>query len=492
MPQICGKAMASPNSVSPRHLRRTGMVLVGAALLGGCAGIPGPERHAPLAGAPASAQSLPAGTARWPDENWWRSGDAQLSSLIEEGLAHSPDLAVTAARMQKAAAMARVAGAPLLPSLDGRGSLGVARQSLNNGFPATFSAFLPHGWDDNGQIATSLGFDPDLWGRNRSAAAAARAEGGAVAIEARAARLALATAIAGAYADLGGLLAVAEVRRAEVDNRSALLRLVVERAAAGMENQAAVHSAEAQLASARGDLAAARAGVELRRHQLGVLLGAGPDRAATLTPSPAELSAALPADAATGLLARRGDIAAARLRVQAAAARIRVARADFFPSVRLDALIGFQSVGIEKLVQSASTFGAVGPALSLPLFHGGARIGQYRGAQADFEAARADYERTVLGAYQQAADAVSTRAALVVQRTEARTAERASAEAFRIAQERYRAGLSSYLDVLTVEERWLLARLAAASLDAAARGADVALIRALGGGYAASAEGPKE
>jgi NodT family efflux transporter outer membrane factor (OMF) lipoprotein len=484
------EGMISLRSVSPRRLRRTGIALSGALLLAGCAGIPGAERAAPLAGAPPSALSLPAGTAQWPDENWWRGGDPQLAGLIEEGLAHSPDLAATAARMRKAAAMARIAGAAQLPSLDTRGGLGLERQSLNIGFPPAFAAFLPHGWDDNGQVAATLGFDPDLWGRNRSAATAARAEAAASAIEASTARLALATAIAGAYADLSGLLAVAEVRRAEVDNRSALLRLVSERAAAGLEYQATVRTAEAQLASARGDLAAARAGADLRRHQLGALLGAGPDRVANLVPAPTELAAALPADAATGLLARRGDIAAARLRVEAAAARIRVARADFFPSLRLDALIGFQSIGIDKLLQPASTFGSIGPALNLPLFHGGARIGQYRGAQADFEVARADYERTVLAAYQQAADAVTNRAALLVQRSEARTAESASAEAFHIAQERYRAGLSSYLDVLTVEERWLQARLAAASLDAAARGADVALIRALGGGYtAAGAEG---
>ena len=488
--------MISPISVLPRCHWRTGKALLGvslpALLLGGCAGIPGAERTAPLAGAPAATQSLPAGTASWPDENWWHAGDPQLAALIEEGLAHSPDLAITTARMRKAAAMARVAGAANLPSLDARGTAGLERQSLNMGFPPAFTAFLPHGWDDNGQVAATLGFDPNLWGRNRSAAAAARAEAAATMIEGRAARLALATAIAGAYADLGGLLAVADVRRAEVENRAALLRLVSARAAAGLEYQASIRSAEAQLASARGDLAGANAGVELRRHQLGVLLGAGPDRAAALAPIPADIAAALPADAATGLLARRGDIAAARLRVEAAAARIRVARADFFPSLRLDALIGFQSIGIDKLLQSASTFGSIGPALSLPLFHGGARIGQYRGAQADFEAARADYERTVLGAYQQAADAVSNLAALLVQRTEARTAESASADAFHIAQERYRTGLSSYLDVLTVEERWLQARLAAASFDAAARGADVALIRALGGGYAAAgAEGHK-
>lgn len=470
-----------------------GLALAAVFLLAGCAGIPGPEGRAALSGAPPAAQSLPAGTGQWPGEDWWRGGDAQLAGLIEEGLAHSPDLAVAGARMQKAAAMARVAGAAGLPSLDLRGNVGEQRQSLNMGYPAAFTAFLPHGWNDTGQVAASLGYDLDLWGRNRSSAAAARADAAAAAIDARAARLALATSIAGAYADLSGLLAVAQVRQAEVENRAALLRLVSDRAAAGMENQAAVRSAEAQLANARGDLAAARAGVELRRHQLGVLLGAGPDRAANVVPTPGEPGAPLPADAATGLLARRGDIAAARLRVEAAAARVRVARADFFPSLRLDALIGFQAVGIGNLLQSASTYGNAGPALTLPLFHGGARIGQYRGAQADFEAARADYERTVLGAYQQAADAVSNRAALKVQRAEAHAAEAASAEAFRLARERYRAGLSSYLDVLAVEERWLMARLGMASLDAAARGADISLIRALGGGYAAAgAEGPKE
>ncbi|MBS0255001.1 MAG: efflux transporter outer membrane subunit [Proteobacteria bacterium] len=471
-----------------RYSTRSAAIGLALLALSGCAGIPGRESRAQLPGAPAAAHSLPDGTGAWPEEGWWRAGDPQLAALIEEGLAHSPDLAVAEARMARAGALARAAGAGLWPSLDGKGGVGLGRQSLNLGYPAQFVAFLPHGWDDQAQVAASLGFDPDLWGRNRSALAAARAEARAAGADARAARLALATAIAGAYADLGGQLAVAELRGAIETNRATMLTLMRQREAAGLENHAGVNNAEALLASARTDRAAADAAVALRRHQLAALLGAGPDRTEALVPAAAAIPAALPAGASTDLLGRRADIAVARARVTAAAARVRVARADFFPSLRLDALVGLQSVGVEKLFQAASTFGSVGPALNLPLFHAGARIAQYRGAQADYAGAVADYNRTVLAAYQQAADAVANHAGLAVQRDASAEGLRAAASALELARGRARAGLASNLEVLSAEERWLQARIAAAALGAAARGADIALIRALGGGFAAPAK----
>ncbi len=477
------------NTYPTRSVTRPWRWALGGVVLGlGACAAPPPAALPPALNV-AATQSLPASLAAWPDAAWWRTaGDPQLAALIDEALGQSPDLAMAMARLRKASALAQVAGGAMLPTLDASGTAGLERQSINLGYPPQFQAFLPRGWNDNGQLNLTLGFDPDLWGRNRAALAAATSEAMAAQVEAQAARAALASAVAGAYADLGGALASRSLRAALLENRAGLVHLMEQRLASGLENRAAVRMAEAEAAQASGDLATADEIVARSRHLLALLLGAGPDRAQALVPAEfIALAPGLPADVTTALLGRRPDIAAARARISAAAARVRVARADFFPTLRLNALIGLQAVGLGQLLDGGATYGSLGPALSLPLFHGGARRGLYRGAAADYDAALADYNRTVLGAYQQAADAVSARAALDRRLGQARIAARAEAEALALAQGRYRAGLADRRDVLAVEARFEQARLVEAALVAAARGADVALIRALGGGFAAPA-----
>ncbi len=441
------------------------------------------------AGTPA-AQNPAGAPAAWPGEGWWQSyGDAQLPQLINEALAHSPDMAAAAARLAKANAMTGVARAALLPTLDGKATVGLTKQSYNMGIPPQYQFIIPHGWKPEGQITATLGWDIDLWGRNRAALSAARAEGLAAEIDSRATRLALATAIADSYVGLADDIATQGVRQATLTNREDVESLVTQRFQQGLENRAGVAMARADAASARADLAAAQAQVATRRNQLAALMGAGPDRGlAIAAPALAPVGdRGLPADVTSDLLGRRADIAAARARALAAAARVQVAHADFFPAITLQGLAGYQSLGLGQLLTPGSTFGTVGPALTLPIFHGGELRGLYRGARADYDLAVADYNRTVVGAYQQLADAVTTRAAAIRQRDNTAAAEAASADAYNLAGARFKAGLSTRLDVLASQDRLLAASAARSAADTAARQADVALIRALGGGYAAPA-----
>lgn len=460
-------------------------------LLSGCAAVPdiGPK---PVPRGPntiAASQSLPeAGSGQWPADAWWTAyGDPQLDSLIAEGLVNSPDVAAATARLRKADALAQQAGAALLPTLDAAGAAGLTKQSYNLGFPPQYVAFLPHGWKGEGQLNATLGFDLDLWGRNRAALAAATSERQAAAVDAQQAALMLTTSIAQAYADLGAALALRDNRAAALDSRTATQSLTDQRMREGMETRGSLRTAQAQAASARADLLAADQTVMIRRHQLAVLLGAGPDRGLTIAaPQLAPLGLHdLPVGVTTALMGRRADIVAARTRVEAAASRIKMARADFYPSVKLQALVGIESLGFSQLFTSGSTYGTVGPAISLPLFHGGALRGAYRSARADYDLAVADYDRTVLTAYQQVADAVTDRALLARRLTEARAAASASEEANTIAIARYRGGLSNYLAALIVQDQLVQTREALVMTDAAYRTADVALIRALGGGFGA-------
>lgn len=454
------------------------------ALLAGCATAPADQTSAVPAGqVRATAAFAPFPEGQWPADAWWlQFGDPQLDTLVTEGLAGSPDIAIAAARMRRADAIAREAAGGLYPRLDAAGAGSLDRRSYNTGFP---KEFVPKGWLDSGQVSATASFEPDLWGRNRAAVAAAFSEAEATAIEAREAQLALASTIAAAYFDFARLQAERDIRRDALKVREETLRIVSGKFAAGMETRGSVRQAEAQVAQARSLLGATVQAATERGNQIAALVGAGPDRALALArPALGEaMPARLPPGATTALMARRADIAAARARVEAATGRIAVARADFFPAIRLDAMLGLQALGIGKLLESDSLVGSVGPAVSLPLFRGGALRARYRHAEAGRDEAIAFYNAAVVGAYREVADAVTAQASLVRRLEGAREARAAMEDAYRIARLRYQGGLSNYLDVLAVEDRLLEARLAEATLEAAARGNNVTLIRALGGGY---------
>lgn len=461
-----------------------------AALLSACATAPdlGPKPSIRPVSSVGAAQSLPGdpAPAAWPVDDWWRGyGDAQLTALIEEGLRDSPDVAIAAARLRAAQGAAQAAGAALLPSVDARAQAGLEKQSKNLGIPPQF---VPGGWQDVGQASLNLGFDIDLWGRNRAQLAAATSEAEAARIEARLAALMLTTGIASAYADLARLHAERDVRASAVELRLATQKLVSDRVRSGLDTRAELKQADAGVPQARADLSAVDEAIATTRHQIAALIGAGPDRGLAIArPALAALHPlALPTRVTTDLIGRRPDIAAARARTEAAASRIKVARADFYPAISLGALIGVQSLGLSNLTDRQSVYGNAGPAVSLPIFHGGALSGRYRGARASYDESVANYDKTVLTAYREVADAVTGRRAIADQLGQLRQALADSEDAYAIARKRYEGGLSTYLDVLTAQERLLQVRLAAASVDARAFAIDIALVRALGGGFSAT------
>lgn len=483
---------------------RSGGIFAILLAFGGCAAVPdlGTQPVTRTPGSIEAVQSLTAASSAWPGDGWWKTyGDPQLDALVTEGLRASPDLAAAGARFRRAAAAAQQAGAALLPSADLEASAQATKQSYNMGLP---KAFVPQGWLGTGRLALDLGFDLDLWGRNRAVLAAATSDARAAEIDAQQAKLALTTAIADAYADLVRLHDEADIAKRTFDIRVATQKLVADRRQNGLETRGSVRQADATVASARARLAAAQMAIELRQHQIAALIGAGPDRGlAIVRPNLPRLTPlGLPADVTTNLVARRPDVAAALARTEAAAKRIKVARADFFPAIRLGALVGIQSLGYETVFTGAgaaggpkpflnnlfskdSIFGNAGPAISLPIFHGGALNGQYRGARATYDEAVATYDRTVLAAYQDVADAVTMRRTLDQRLADARAAVAASEDAYAVAQKRYRGGLSTYLDVLTVEDQLLAARQSLAGLEASLFSNDIALVRALGGGFVA-------
>jgi NodT family efflux transporter outer membrane factor (OMF) lipoprotein len=214
-------------------------------------------------------------------------------------------------------------------------------------------------------------------------------------------------------------------------------------------------------------------------------VGQGPDRGlAIAAPDQVTLHAfGLPADAGVALVGRRPDIAAARARVEAAARRIDVARADFYPNINLVALAGLQTIGLDTLSSAGSRFGQIGPAISLPIFSAGRLENAYRGAHAQYDEAVALYNQTLIDALRDVADTLSDQTSLDAQLAASRQGVAAAEDAYRVARNRYGAGLSTYIDVLTIENRLVEQRLHLTRLESRAFTLDVALVRALGGGF---------
>jgi NodT family efflux transporter outer membrane factor (OMF) lipoprotein len=191
----------------------------------------------------------------------------------------------------------------------------------------------------------------------------------------------------------------------------------------------------------------------------------------------------LPGNLQASLLGRRPDIVAARLRAEAAAKQIDVAGAQFYPDVNLAAFIGFQSLGLNMLSKSGSVTGSIGPAITLPIFDSGRLKGQYKGARAEYDAAVASYNGAVTQALHEVADVGVSQRALAGRLERTQAAVDAATEAHRIAQNRYRGGLATYLEVLNAEDALLANVQALANLRSRRFALDVQLVRALGGGY---------
>jgi NodT family efflux transporter outer membrane factor (OMF) lipoprotein len=451
-------------------------------LLAGCVPRlgPAPAINAVAPGETAATVSARPGVAI--DQAWWAHfADPQLDALVAEALKGSPDVAAAVARVAQADALAQQAGAAALPSLTADGLAGATKQSQNLGPPPQF---VPDGIISTGRLTATFNFNLDLWGKQRAAVRAARGDAAAARLDADQARLILSTEVANAYAELQRDFALAATARAALALRQESARLSGLRVRGGLDNRGSSAQAEARAPAAQADLEAANAAIALTRHRLAVLLGRGPDRGEAITPPAMKpYAVGIPANAGIDLVGRRPDVVAARVRTEAAAERIKVAKADFYPNINLGAVIGLQSLGLSKLFDGGSSYGNAGPAFSLPIFDGGRIAGRYRGSRADFDLSVANYDKTLLAALGQAADAVATLDSTEAQLAAQRRSVVANGEAARIARLRYTGGLSNQLVQLTAEDSLVASQRAAADLEGRRLLAQVALIRALGGGY---------
>jgi NodT family efflux transporter outer membrane factor (OMF) lipoprotein len=472
------------NQIMKQVMKHT-LTLLGAAALSACVSLPGksPQQAIRPPSAFTSTQAFAAPTGSWPAAGWWKAyGDAQLNALIEEGLAGSPSIAIADARLRRARAAADSSRGSLMPQVSANSSMTEQKQSYNYLSPA---AMTPQGWNDYGRSSLDFSWELDFWGKNRAALAAATSDAIAAAADADQARLTLSSAIASGYAELARLHAALDTAAAARDLRRKTAELFGKRFENGLETRGSQRQADSRRAASEAEVLSLEEQVALQKNRIAALLGAGPDRALSIARPKVDFmrSFTLPATLSVDLIGRRPDLIAARLRAEAAAKRIHVTRAQFYPNVNLSAFIGVQALGLDMLKESGSGIGSVGPAINLPIFNGGKLRGQLRGAEAEYAEAVANYDKALVQALQEVADAAVSQGALAPQIERIGAAVEAAREAWRVQSNRYEGGLATYLDVLSAED-YLLSNLRTQSdLQSRSMTLDVALTKALGGGY---------
>ena len=452
--------------------------LVAAVTLSACAYTPTRATHPAaldggalgLAGAPA-----PAVTERW----WQAFGDARLDELVAAATRDNPTLAEALARLQRASSDALAAASAGGVQVEASGEV------LRERFSDRYIIPPPYGgasfWD--GQAQLGLAYDLDFWGRQRAVIRAAERYTRAGELDVRAAALALQGAVVTAYIELDLRHAVADIAREAEDTRGQIAALTRRRVAAGLDTGIDRRAADAALPESRADRDQALAAIDLTVHRLAELAGRGAPAYTNIGRPKLAYDAAIPLPSVLpgDLLLRRPDLQAALARVAAAAAAEDAARLAAYPEINLRAFAGFAALTLADLLSAPARTYGLGPAVRLPIFDAGLLRARFRGAGADLEVAVARYNATVLGAVREVADGISTVDARGRGLRDADQRLTLLIQARQLAEERYRAGLTTRLTVLEADSRVLAARralVAARALEAEAR---VGLVVVLGG-----------
>jgi len=406
-----------------------------------------------------------------------------LDELEREAEAKNQDLKAAAARVTQARALARNAKADFFPSLTLDPSAARVRVSDNE-----LNA-VPNRLGNDFRVPLDLTYELDLWGRVRRSfeGANADAQGRLAAFEGT--LLVLKADVALNYFALRTLDTERAILRSTLKLRRDALDLVNARFTGGAASELDVSRAETELNSTEAELFAVERSRSEVEHALAVLVGkAAGDFAVKELPLDANtLPPVIPAGLPGDLLERRPDIAEAERALAAANARIGVAKAAFFPVVRLTGLAGFESMDVDTLFNWQSRVWSIGPSITLPVFQGGRNRANLKRSQAAFEENVADYRQRILVAFKEVQDAL-TGARLLSQQAGAQERSRASArKTADISNTRYRAGLVSYLEVVESERTALTAERDSARLTGQRLVTSVQLIKALGGGWADSA-----
>jgi NodT family efflux transporter outer membrane factor (OMF) lipoprotein len=418
---------------------------------------------------------------RLPRGAWWRVfGDLELNALAEQVATANQDVKIAEARYREARAAILFNRAALFPTISAGAGASALKESANQ-------PFRPSGLSTSGSgdflASLDLSYEADLWGRVRRSVAAARQEAQASAADLETAKLSLQAALVVAYFELRSADAQTRLLNATLKAYAASLELTTNRFVEGAAPKSDVALAQTQLDTTRAqatDIGVQRAQLE---HAIATLIGT-PPAAFSLPPRDESLTpAVIPVGVPSELLERRPDIAAAERRVAEANEQIGIARAAYYPTVMLNASVGFESASPASWFSWPSLLWAVGLSMTQTLFDGGRRAATSDAARAAYDATVANYRQTTLTAFQQVEDNLAALRILAQEGDEQRRAVESSRESLQLATNRYEGGADSYLLVLTAQTIALANERVEVDILRRRMDASVLLIKAVGGGW---------
>jgi NodT family efflux transporter outer membrane factor (OMF) lipoprotein len=407
-------------------------------LLGGCAG------QRPGMSPPPLPDAFVRGTTSdgaAPVERWWKIfDDSELDQLLDEALAANLDLAQAHARVEQAEAVIRSTAAARHPTLNLTGQAGRGSQPGRNGDTDT----------ETYRLSAAAGYELDLWGKLRQRAAAARFDAEASTEDLKLLYLSLSAQLADLYFLTAEQQAQLDLTDRTIATFADTLNRVERRYREGLVPSVDVYQARQNLAAALARRPQFEANLATSEHALSVLLGRYPAPLENPPPQLPALPAAFPAGLPAELLARRPDVQAAWLRLEAVDARLAAAIAERFPSINLLGSYGLLRSDMGLGVISGAFFEVLA-SLSQPLYDGGRRRAEVERSRAQMQEQLARYQQTVLRAFQEVEDALVRNQTGEARIVHLQTRRDSAAATLRLSLDRYLQGLSDYLPVLTAQ-----------------------------------------
>jgi len=409
---------------------------------------------------------------------WWRIfNDPELNRIEERVGASNQTVALAAANFQAARAVVKQSQSQLFPSVTYNPSVSRARTASGKGTGTTTTQIT---------LPVDASWEPDFWGSVHNTVKASRFDAQAAQADLENAKLGVHSDAAVDYFQIRSLDEQEAILTSSVAAYRESLKLVQSRYATGIASDQDVAQAQTQLNTAEAqatDLGIQRAQFE---HALAVLAGQPAPVFAIGHSWSKTRPVSVPPGLPSALLERRPDIAAAERRVAAANAQIGVARAAFFPTLTLSGSGGIQSHSFSKLVGGSSLIWSVGSSMAGTLFDAGKRQGVSEQAWASYQATVASYRQTVLTGMQEVEDNLSKQRILARELQQQEAAVESSQRYLTLANNRYKLGIDSYINVMTAQAALLNNSRAAANVRLNQMTTAVLLIKSLGGGWDAS------
>jgi len=412
---------------------------------------------------------------------WWEMfHEPELNAFENQVTISNQSVAVAVANFLAARAVVKQSRSQYFPTVTttpsvtrSRGSLGGTQSSPSSTTSPITEYSLPF----------DVSWELDFWGRIRNTVKANSLEAQATLADLENVRLVIQAEVAVDYFQLRVLDMQKQLLDASVLAYQESLKLTQVQYDTGIASGQDVEQAETQLEITRAqatDLGVLRAQFE---HTIAMLLGKPASSFSIATNSLAATPIAIPFGVPSQLLERRPDIAAAERRVAEANAQIGVARAAYFPTVTLSGAVGYQSTSLGNLFSGPSLVWSVGATMAQTLFDAGKRKAVTEQARAIYQGTVANYRQTVLTAFQEVEDNLSTLRILSEELQQQNTAVESSQRYLTLANDRYKSGLDSYLNVITAQTTLLSNQRTAMNLRMQQMTASVQLIKALGGGW---------